>query len=124
MASGAVEGDLSQWMESGDRWALWKDGIVPPAFYDDSVLPTEHCLDSFVGRSAVAMLEEYLGRDTPWHLQVNFPSPHAHGATRLGCEPMAIREQRDHRVRIETGELQGAERRHSFAPRFTPTSIG
>ena len=75
-ASGAVEGELSQWMESGERWALWKDGIVPPAFYDDSVLPTEHCLDSFVGRSAVAMLEEYLGRDTPWHLQVNFPSPH------------------------------------------------
>ncbi len=34
---------------------------------------------------------------------------------------MAIGEHTDHRVRIETGELQDAERRHSFAPRFTPT---
>ncbi|MBD3181122.1 sulfatase-like hydrolase/transferase [Candidatus Poribacteria bacterium] len=40
-----------------------------------SPLPTEHYTDEYCGRMALNMLKNFPS-DSPWHLTVNFPSPH------------------------------------------------
>ena len=39
-------------------------------------LPTEHYTDEYAGRMALEMLKNFPG-DAPWHLTINFPSPHS-----------------------------------------------
>lgn len=41
-----------------------------------SLLPTEHYTDEYAGRMALEMLRNFPG-DAPWHLTINFPSPHS-----------------------------------------------
>lgn len=57
-----------------DFRSRWEKGWIIGASHD-SVLPYEHHQDTFVGRKAVARIEQ-IEDDYPWYMFVSFQSPH------------------------------------------------
>lgn len=52
-----------------------RSGKCPVWYAADSVLPTEHYEDSFIGRKACEFIETVVD-ESPWHLFVSFVGPH------------------------------------------------
>lgn len=49
---------------------------LPVWYAADSVLPTEDCEDSYIGRRACYFLRDIADEESPWHLFVSFVGPH------------------------------------------------